>query len=154
VLAFSTRDGLAVYDVTTCRQLLRRGPMPTKLQWSEDGTLLLAVSGIGLDVYDANGHVVAESMGVDDATFVGRTHRVAVLRDGSAFVLGSAPVFRATGLRQILSSPDGHRLLLTWPAADQWVFVRVAAPHTLSAVSGITRQFGGGDFPNVSGWVK
>jgi len=154
VLAFSTNDGLAVYDVTTCRQLFRKGPMPTKLQWSADGRLLLAVSGIGLDVYDANGHVVAESIGVDDATFVGETHKVAVLRDGSAFVLGSAPVFRATGLRQIVSSPNGQWLLLTWPAADQWVFVRVDAPHTLSAVSRIRRQFGGHGFPNVSGWVK
>jgi len=154
VLAFSTRNGFVVYDTTNCRRLFRRGPMPTKLQWSADGTLLLAVSGIGLDVYDANGHVVAESIGVDDATFVGETHEVAVLRNGSAFVLGSAPLFRATGLRQIVSSPDGQWLLLTWPAANQWVFVRVAAPHRLSTVSGITRQFGGDGFPNVSGWVK
>jgi hypothetical protein len=132
---------------------LRATATPRKLQWSSDGTRLLAVSAIGLDVYDAHGHVIEESVGVDDATFVGHTHKVAVLRDGSAFVLGSGPVFRATGLRQIVSSPDGRWLLLAWPAADQWVFVRVQAPHTIRAASGITRQFGGGTFPVVAGWV-
>jgi hypothetical protein len=31
--------------------------------------------------------------------------------------------------------------------------VRVAAPHTIRAFSGIARQFGGGRFPTVSGWI-
>jgi hypothetical protein len=153
VLAVSTMQGPAVYDVASCRQLFRRGPTPTKLQWSADGKLLLAVSAIGLAVYDLNGRVVAESAGVDDASFVGRTHKVAVLRNGSAFVLGSPALFHAPGLRQIVSSPDGRRLLLTWPAADQWVFVAVEPPHAIRAVSGIARQFGGGAFPTVSGWI-
>jgi hypothetical protein len=154
VIAFAAAPGpLQVYDVATCRLLFRRGSTPTKLQWSADGKLLLAITGTGLDVYDAGGRVVAESAGVDDATFVGRTHRVAVLRNGSVLVLGSRPLFRASGLRQIVSSPDGRRLLLTWPAADQWVFVGVDGPPAIRAVSGITRQFGGGAFPTVSGWI-
>jgi hypothetical protein len=152
VLAFATNSQTAVYDVTNCRLLFRKGPRATRLQWSADGTLLLALSGSGLDVYDVNGRVVAESTGVDNATFVGRTHNVAVLRGGNAFVLGSRPLFHADGLRQIISSPDGRWLLLTWPAADQWLFVRVAAPHSIRAYSGIRRQFGGG-FPSVSGWI-
>jgi hypothetical protein len=153
VLALAENGQTAVYDVTSCKRLFRRGPPPTKLQWSTDGTLLLVVSGIGVDVYDTSGNVVSELTGVQDATFLGRTHRIAVLRDGDVFVPGSAPLFRSAGLRQVVSSPDGEWLLLTWPAANQWVFVRVAAPHRLRAYSGIARQFGGGPFPTVSGWV-
>jgi len=97
--------------------------------------------------------VAAESAGVSDATFLGRTHRIAALRGGSAFVLGSSPLFHAAGLRQLVSSPDGKWLLMTWPAANQWVFVRVRAPHTIRAFSGITRQFGMGKFPVVAGWI-
>lgn len=153
-LAFGTAGQTAVYDVTTCRLLFRRGPPPSKLQWSADGTLLLVVSDIGADVYDTSGNVVAEWTGVDDATFLGGTHRLVALRDGNVFVPGSAPLFHGAGIRQIVSSPDGRWLLLTWPAANQWVFVRVAAPHTIRAYSGIARQFGGGSFPVVSGWIR
>jgi hypothetical protein len=62
-------------------------------------------------------------------------------------------VFRASGLRQIVSSPDGLWLLLSWPAANQWVFVRVQDGHAIRAFAGITRRFGGGAFPAVSGWI-
>ena len=36
-------------------------------------------------------------------------------------------LYRAAGeLSEVVPSPDGRRLLLAWPAADQWVFVRTA----------------------------
>ena len=42
---------------------------------------------------------------------------------------------------QVSWSPDGRWLLVGWPAADQWVFVRVVgAPH-VAAVSRIAQQF-------------
>jgi hypothetical protein len=132
----------------------------TRIAWSADGTRLLVVAAHGLRVYDSHGRVVTrdETSGAAanvDATFVGRTHEVAVLRNGSdVFLLRTRlTVFRASGLRQIVSSPDGRWLLVSWPAADQWVFVQVQAPHKIRAFSGITRQFGGGTFPNVSGWI-
>jgi hypothetical protein len=152
---FGAEGDVRVYDVPSCRLVMHTQPepAPAKLQWSADGSLLLALTGVGATVYDTHGRVVSETTGVDDATFLARTHRIAALRNGSVFVPGSAPLFRAPGLRQIVSSPDGRWLLLTWPAADQWVFVRVAAPHTIRAVSGIARQFGGGAFPAVSGWI-
>ena len=155
VAVFGPAGDVRVEDVPSCKLVVHTHPepAPAKLQWSADGTLLLAVTGIGATVYDTNGHVVQESTGVTDATFVGRTHRVVALRGGDVFVPGSAPLFHAVGIRQIVSSPDGRWLLLTWPAAGQWVFVRVVAPHTIHAVSGIARQFGGGSFPSVSGWI-
>jgi hypothetical protein len=164
VLAFATNGQVAVYDVTACKQLFRKSPMPTKLQWSSDGKLLLAVSPMLLRVYDLRGRVMARddpSGGARDvdAMFLPGTHQVAVVRDHGtqtdAFLLNSGKtLFHIVGaLRQVVASPDGHWLLLTFPAADQWIFVRVQGAHAIRAFSGISRQFGGGRFPNVSGWI-
>lgn len=154
VLAFAAADGrVYVFDVTDCRLVLRTepGPVPAKLQWSSDGKRLLVV-GRRTRVYDLHGRVLASASGVADATFVGRSHVVAMVR-GASVELGASTVFHATGLRQVVSSPDGRWLLLTWPAANQWVFVGVKAPHTIRAFSAIAGQFGGRTFPAVSGWI-
>ena len=59
-------------------------------------------------------------------------------------------LFRVTGrIGQIAWSPNGRWLLVTWPDADQFLFVRGRRIH---AVSGISRQFGGGAFPTLGGW--
>jgi hypothetical protein len=66
--------------------------------------------------------------------------------------LRAAPrrLFRVTGrIGQIAWSPNGRWLLVTWPDADQFLFVHGRRIH---AVSGITRQFGGGSFPTLGGW--
>ena len=153
VLAFAAKGHVAAYDVTNCRRLFQRSPAPTKLRWSSDGKLLLALSASGVALYDLHGRVAARDAPARDATFVGRAHDVAVLTRGGEVLLGRRLLFHAVGLRQIVSSPDGRWLLVTWPAANQWVFVRVQAPHTIRAFAGISRQFGGGGFPTVSGWI-
>jgi hypothetical protein len=62
-------------------------------------------------------------------------------------------VFRGTGeFRDTARTPDGRWLLVTWPTADQWVFVRLSGGRKIVAVSGITEQFGGGAFPRIAGW--
>jgi hypothetical protein len=71
----------------------------------------------------------------------------------SEVVAGGRVVFRGTGeFRDVARSPDGRWLLVTWPTADQWVFVRTSGRRKIEAVSGITRQFGGGSFPRIAGW--
>ncbi len=71
----------------------------------------------------------------------------------SEVVTGGRVIFRGTGeFRDVARSPDGRWLLVTWPTADQWVFVRAAGRRKIEAVSGITRQFGGGSFPRIAGW--
>ena len=73
--------------------------------------------------------------------------------DRAALVGAHATVFRGTGeFRDLASSPDGTWLLITWSTADQWVFVRVFGKRKIVAVSGVTRQFGGGTFPRIAGW--
>jgi hypothetical protein len=167
VLAFAAPNGqLQVYDVTTCRLILRTppGPPPSKLEWSSDGNLLLALSPFSLRVYDLHGHILTRDDPSDgtydsDAAFLAEKHDVAVVRlhgaQADAFELpGGGTIFHVTGgLRQVIPSPDGRWLLLTSPAANQWIFVRLGGAHAIRAFSGIKQQFGGGKFPTVSGWV-
>jgi hypothetical protein len=71
----------------------------------------------------------------------------------SEVVAGGRVVFRGTGeFRDVARSPDRRWVLVTWPTTDQWVFVRTTEPRKIEAVSGITRQFGGGSFPRIAGW--
>lgn len=157
-LAYVSASEVRLQDTDSGRVLWRanRGPneQVRQIAWSADGTRLLVLSAHGLLLLDAHGRPVAHASGSYlDATFVGKTHAVAVVRAGGDVSLGKRVLFHAAGLRQIVSSPDGRWLLLTWPAANQWVFVRVSAPHTIRAYSGITRQFEAGSFPVVSGWI-
>jgi hypothetical protein len=69
----------------------------------------------------------------------------------SAVLVGGRVVFRGTGsFDQAVRSPDGRWLLVTWPTADQWVFVRPGTPRRIVGASRISVQFGG--FPRVQGW--
>jgi len=68
----------------------------------------------------------------------------------SEVVSGGRVLFRGTGVfKQVVRSPDGRWLLVTWPTADQWVFIQIH-PRKIVGVSRISSQFGG--FPHVGGW--
>lgn len=157
-LAYVTTGEIRLQDTDSGRVLwrtTRSANDPVRhISWSADGSRLLVVSRHGVLVVDDSGHVVARVPGsFRDATFVGPTAGLAVLTTSGDVRVGSTLLFHAGGLRELGTSPDGRWLLAAWPAANQWVFVRVAAPHTIRAYSGITRQFGGGTFPTVSGWI-
>ena len=54
-------------------------------------------------------------------------------------------------------SPDGDWLLLAWRSADQWLFLELAHPQRVVAVSDISAQFAPGTtspppFPTLAGW--
>jgi hypothetical protein len=53
-------------------------------------------------------------------------------------------------------SPDGRRLLVPWPDADQWLFLSPAREVRIAAVANIGRQFAGGPrrraFPDAVEW--
>jgi len=70
----------------------------------------------------------------------------------SELVVDRRVVFRAAGrLDRPTSSPDGRWLLASWPAADQWVFVRTDG-RGLRAVANVSEQFRSRSFPRVEGW--
>jgi WD40-like Beta Propeller Repeat len=58
-------------------------------------------------------------------------------------------------LGEVIWSPDGRRLLVAWPAANQWLFLPIGRGEP-RAVAGVSRAFspGGRDasFPRIEGW--
>lgn len=106
------------------------------------------------------------------AAFSPRGRTIAVLLDRS---LGPGPprseallidpaggpprrLFAVSGhLTELAWSPDGRRLLLAWPAADQWLFVPTEGDARLRAIGDIAAVFAPGNaaraaYPRVAGW--
>ncbi len=131
-------------------------PDPRFLQWSSDGRLLLVVTRDKVAVLRAGKPIFVSFAHVAAAAFRPGTHAVAEIRTlggTSEVLLGRRILFRGTGeFDQLAWSPDGRWLLVTWPTADQWIFVRAVGRRRIVAVSAITQQFGGGTFPSVAGW--
>jgi hypothetical protein len=68
----------------------------------------------------------------------------------STVVAKGRVVLRGTGVfDQVVSSPDDRWLLVSWPTANQWVFVRLH-PRKIVGVARITQQFGRD--ARISGW--
>lgn len=141
----------------------------THLEWSADGRYLLATSPTAARLYDGRGGLISKltfhSPAIDTAlspdgrmlalVFGGRREQVAV-EDFSARGPALRRVLTGNGISQILWSPDSHWLLISWPAADQWVFDRVNGIPRIAAVSHVDRQFsassGVNGFPRLVGW--
>ena len=158
VLAYSDGRNAVVVDADSGAVLRRLEPAPTKLAWSRDGRLLLVFTPHRTRVY-AGRRVVAADDPSDatsdrDATFAGRNDVVAARAAGngsSVFSLVTGrTLFRGTGVfDQLANSPDGRWLLVSWPTANQWVFVR-AHPRRIVGVARITQQFGRD--ARIAGW--
>jgi hypothetical protein len=161
VVAYSNGRQAVVYKADTGRVLLRTplGP-PQKLAWSDDGKLLLVFRPFGLRVYDSRGRVVLQDDPSDathdaDAVFAPGTHRLVIIRvhglASDVFTGRSGRLlFRGSGVfRGLTFSPSGRWLLVTWPTANQWVFVRTK-PREIVGASRISAQFGG--FPTTASW--
>ncbi|HYP56383.1 MAG TPA: hypothetical protein VEQ41_08820 [Solirubrobacterales bacterium] len=75
-------------------------------------------------------------------------------RDGTSQRL----LFTAPGLFSTLDwSPDGSRLLIAWPDADQWLFIPAEGLRRPRAIAGVSREFSPGEpadafFPLIDGW--
>jgi WD40-like Beta Propeller Repeat len=163
VLAYIDAEGrVYVLDADRCSLAWRSAPFqhPLLLRWSQDGRRLLLVTRDKLVAFDdrrARPLGVRSMRGVTDAAFRPGSHELALVRGGEALALsadrlGATPhrLFRVTGrIGQIAWSPNGRWLLVTWPDADQFLFVH---GRRIRAFSGIARQFGGGAFPRIGGW--
>jgi hypothetical protein len=163
VVAYSSGRSAVVLDLDHFSTRLRTPPgeAPTKLEWSSDGRLLLVLTPHALRVYDRQGRVVAEDDPSEgnadvDAAFVPGTHRVVAIRvhgaQSDVFMVDTGrTLFRGTGdFRRLVWSPNGRWLLITWPTANQWVFVKNDRPRRIVGASRISAQFG--SFPRVAGW--
>jgi hypothetical protein len=144
----------------------------SEIAWAADGALLLALGPDGARLYNPRGrlvHSIASARGAPilDGAISADARSVALIRGGvggdvvlASLSAGSVPKLRpvlpGNGLRQLEFSPDGRWLLVSWPLADQWVFVRVAGKPRIAAVSRIKRQFmirsAARGFPEIEGW--
>jgi hypothetical protein len=143
---------------------------PRELAWSADGSGLLVLARNRAEVHDQGGHPVTTistpaDTPIRDAALSPDGRMIALVRGGAADDVAVATlgtrrpslhrVLSGAGLQQVTWSPDGRWLLVSWPVADQWVFVRVAGEPRIAAVSRISRQFSTGTgprFPRIDGW--
>jgi hypothetical protein len=82
-------------------------------------------------------------------------HSDVVLSDPAAS--SSRRLFSVSGrLSGLTWSPAGDRLLVSWPDADQWLFIPVDGRSRIRAIGGISAEFapgeGGTGFPRIDGW--
>lgn len=163
VLSYARGDGfLRVVDSDRGTVLLRKAlpDKPLALEWVADRLLVLTPSTLRL--YDDSGGTVLRRRGTFSAAALApRAQAVAVVRsDGGVSTMEMVSrdgrlrrVFAGTGrFGRVAWSPDGRWLLIGWPSADQWVFVRVRGPRRIVAVSKVSRQFDSVSFPTVAGW--
>jgi hypothetical protein len=145
------------------------GPRPRELMWSSDGRRLLVLSSRAARTYTAGGALSATialppGSSANDGALSPDGRMLALVLGGDEVVV-SSPVSSRPAMRQLLAgsgvrevswSPNGRWLLVSWPAADQWVFVRVAGAPRVAAVSRIVQQFSAGGsatgFPHIEGW--
>ena len=172
-LAYLTAHGrLLVRDADAGGTLWSAAPSPgvRRLEWSANGQRLLALSPAAVRVYTADGRLLdAASLrrgapAIDGALSPdGRTLALALGGTSGEIVVANLDrpgeplrrVLAGAGLSQVAWSPDGRWLLVSWPAANQWVFVRVAGTPRITAVSRIAQQFSAGPargFPHLEGW--
>jgi hypothetical protein len=83
----------------------------------------------------------------------GRAARLETRRGRSFVVVGSQQVFSGAGrFSGVAWSPNGKWLAVSWPGADQLVFVRVRGMPKLIAVSNVARQLGSS--ASLAGWSR
>lgn len=171
-LAYVTHKRLVVVRDADTGQVIWTALLPapvSELAWSADGGRLLAVTAGRANLYSGHGRLVTTvssppgapirdaSLSPDGGALAlirgAGDQDVIVVRPASGPRQQSRRVLSGAGLRQLAWSPDGRWLLVGWPAADQWVFIRVAGVPRIAAVSRIARQFSGSaSFPRIEGW--
>jgi hypothetical protein len=177
VLTFAGRDGsVRALDADSGAPVFATapGPLPTRLDWSPDGSRLLVVERSRLRLLDRSGDPVwslpaPAGRQYEAAALVPGTDRVAAVLGtreapsrGELLLAGpggsAARLFAGPGkFSGVVPSPDGEWLLLAWQSADQWLFLDLDDPQRVVAVSGISAQFDPGTtspppFPEIAAW--
>ncbi len=179
-LAYVDPGNRVVIVNTDTRQVLGRSNRVTErvksLQWSADGTRLMVEAAGSATLLDhrARGLFKGPVATGTAATLAADGEHIAVVRPDRAGLaeLSLLRVGIDAGPGRVLYptaagtggvsfgapafSPDGEWILLPWPQADQWIFVRISDRRVIP-VGDISRQLdsdraGAADFPHIAGW--
>jgi hypothetical protein len=175
VLAVAAPDGrVRALDVDT-RQTMWTGPRVAggirTMSWSTDSGRLLVATARAVLVLDRLGAVVRRVTApsgtvLTNAAFAPTGDRIALVRRRgtvSELVLSEGGherlLFAGAGrLGGVTWSPDGRFLLVAWPSADQFLFVRTSGPPRVEAAQGVAGEFdprapaGAAGAPRPAGW--
>jgi hypothetical protein len=171
-VAYVTTDGFVhVVDADSRSQTLRvHVGRVSSLVWSSNGNSLLAVGPHAITVVPGGPtktpYAPTPATAIAPARYTAaafrpgsQTFTYAIARPGgrSAVYVGTRRVFTgAAPFTSLAWSPDGQWLAVGWPAANQFVFIRIGPHLKLYAVSNVARQFDpsalGSRFPTIAGW--
>ena len=142
----------------------RRDGRIVDLEWSTDGRRLVATSRRARDdigVYTARGALYTgfrlNRGAVSSSAVRPGSHDQAVaivVRGQSRLLLPHVRGATLSGpgtLENIAWAPDARWLVVAWPGADQFVFVRADGTR-IRAVSNVSEQFRSRSFPRIEGW--
>ena len=163
VLAYvDRRERINVVAVDSGRRLWRTQPLTgvTQLAWAPGDRKLLAAAGDQVTRFDsrhrATGATIVDwvpgaAYSVEHIAVAAGSGRIALVRAADSgrreVRVERAPLrerllFTARGpLPGLAWSPDGRRLLVPWPDADQWIFLRPGGGGRPVVVANIARQF-------------
>ena len=178
-------DTLRIVDSQTAQGLAAAAALPdlTRLEWGAGGTAILEGSPRTLRLRDVRPRKVApgpalgptrtlplpRGTSLTDAALAPERKAVAVVvtrwreHGTRSSVLVFAPdaakprsLLTVPGsLGEVAWSPDGRRLLVAWPGANEWLFLPVGRSKA-RAVADISKAFSPGgrpaSFPRVEGW--
>ena len=170
VIAYVSGSHVDIADVDSAQRLARiRLPhVPHEIAWSADGSRLYVNLHRSIAIYDARGRrtgriwmpgrqTVTTFVPARGGSLVAVARRertsseVALMRPGGA----DRVLFRADGrFTRLRFSPTGRWLLVAWPLADQWVYLRPGASGTrqMRAAAHVSRRFKARGFPQLDGW--
>jgi hypothetical protein len=165
VVTYVAATGAVVTEDVERRAVLRRRPSAgpvLQLAWSADGRKLVVRRADRVDVLTRDGSLFTgfrpDGSRVTASALRARTHESthALARAGESEIVHigerGGRLFAGTGrFSELAWSPDGRWLLVGWPTADQWVFVR-ADGRRIRAVANVSAQLRTRTFPRVEGW--
>ena len=155
LLAVAGPRGVSLVDAERRRTRWTAPVAADTLAWSADGTRLLALRAGRYAVLSPAGKVLATGA-ASSAAFAPRGRALALVRrtaTGSELAVGGRVRFQGTGtFRDATWSPDGRWLAVSWPEADQLVFVRAAGPRRIAAAANVSAQFESASPPRLAGW--
>jgi hypothetical protein len=149
LLLEASRHALALRQVTMSKLASSLDLGPPRQVGLPDGARVRSA------VFSPSGNAVAVLLGLPAGAAGAPRSKVALIDTATRSL---RRLFTVRGrLSGLAWSPDGSRLLTSWPDADQWVFIPIEGHGRVRALDGIAAAFDPGkprssSFPRIEGW--